>query len=190
MTEAFPEPQEAALRRFEGLLRDRGIGLGLVAAADKDVIAERHVRDSLRALAAIGPRGRTALDLGSGAGLPGIPLAIARPELHFGLVESQRRRVAWLELVVDELGLKNVEVIHDRIEDVKASVDLCFARALAPPGRSWKLARPLLRPGGRLVYFAGASLDLGVIAKIAPIVRILQEPGLDSTGALVIIGDQ
>ena len=180
--------QRRMLERVAALLSGRGVDAGVVAESDRGTVWERHVLDSLRAVAALGPGDRTAYDLGSGAGLPGIPIAIACPDLHVGLVESQRRRVAWLELIVDELALPNAAVIHRRIEAIERSADVCFARALAAPGRSWELARPLLRPGGRLVYFAGSSLDRDRTAAIVPVIRFV-EPALDSSGPLVIIGE-
>jgi 16S rRNA (guanine527-N7)-methyltransferase len=176
------------LQEYVGLLSSRGVDLGAVAESDRGDLWERHVLDSLRALAALDPSDENAFDLGSGGGLPGIPIAIARPGLRVGLVESQRRRVAWLELVVEQLGLLNAEVIPRRIEDIHGTVDVCFARALAAAGRSWDLARPLLRPGGRLVYFAGRALERDRIASIVPVIEIL-EPPLDSSGPLVIIGE-
>src|SRR5204862_348601 len=80
-----------------------------------------------------------AYDLGSGAGLPGIPVAIARPYLRITLVDAQRRRVAWLEMVVEELGLTNAVARQARVEDLRDPVDVCLARAFAPLERSWPL---------------------------------------------------
>src|SRR5207244_13100906 len=96
----------------------RVVDLGAVAEADRDTMWERHVLDSLRAAPIFEPLDESAYDLGSGAGLPGIPLAIARPDMHFSLVESRWRRVAWLELVTEELSLSNVQVLARRLEDV------------------------------------------------------------------------
>jgi 16S rRNA (guanine527-N7)-methyltransferase len=147
----------ASLGLFERLLRTRAVGLGAIAASDHARIAERHIQDSLRALACIGSKDQLLIDLGSGAGLPGVPLAIALPDRRFVLVESRRRRGAFLEFVADELALANVSVMVGRAQDLALEADLCLARAFAPQLASWRAAEPLLRPGGRLVYFAGAS---------------------------------
>ena len=131
--------------------------MGLVAEGDRERIRERHIEDSLRALDCIGVSDRRVADLGSGAGLPGVPLAIALPSVEFVLVEARRRRGAFLEMVVATLRLQNVSVQVGRVEDLDLRVDLCVARAFAPLQASWRSAERLLGPGGRLVYFAGAS---------------------------------
>ena len=184
------DEQVGKLRVYADLVRVRGIRAGAVAESDREDVWERHVLDSLRAVDALGPLDETALDLGSGGGFPGIPVAIVRPELRVALVESQRRRVAWLEFVTDELALSNVEVVARRIEELRTTVDVCFARALAPPERSWELARPLLRSGGRLVYFAGHRLDRDRLTTKVPVIHIMEALPLDSGGPLVIIGEQ
>jgi 16S rRNA (guanine(527)-N(7))-methyltransferase RsmG len=149
--------QERVLGRFEELLRTRAVDLGIIAESDRERIRERHIEDSLRAVACMGAGDHTVMDLGSGAGLPGVPLAIALPSVEFVLVEARRRRGAFLEMVVAELPLKNVTVEVGRAEDLRLQVDLCVARAYAPWQASWRAAAPQLRPGGRLVYFAGAT---------------------------------
>ena len=101
------------------------------------------------------------VDLGSGAGLPGIPLAIALPSVRLVLVEARTRRGAFLEMAVDELGLANVTVHVGRIQDLDEQADVCLARAFGPPLTSWRAAERVLRPGGHLVYFAGATWSAG-----------------------------
>lgn len=150
--------QERALRLFEGLLRERAIPLGLVAESDAERLAERHVWDSLRATSPLFDDDSAVVDIGSGAGLPGLVLAIARPSLHVVLVEKKERAVGFLELAVDRLGLANVEIRASRIEDVDLTVDVATTRAYGPIGRSWAAAHRVLRPGGRLIYFAGEGM--------------------------------
>ena len=147
----------AALGHFERLLTTRAVALGAIAPGDRTRIRERHVEDALRALSCVGSTDHLLVDLGSGAGLPGVPLAIALPDRRFVLIESRRRRGAFLELVADELALVNVSVVVGRVQDVAMEADLCLARAFAPQLASWRAAQPILRPGGRLVYFAGVS---------------------------------
>jgi 16S rRNA (guanine527-N7)-methyltransferase len=147
------------LGAYASLLEERAIPMGLVAESDRGRLWERHIEDCLRATAAFRPEDRSAYDLGSGAGLPGIVLACALPDRRFRLIEPRRRAVAFLELAVGELGLSNVEILKARVEEVREPTDVVTARAFAPLDRTWAAARPLLRSGGRLVYFAGSGLD-------------------------------
>ena len=133
--------------------------MGVVGEGDRGRLWERHVADSLRALACLRKRDRLVADLGSGGGLPGIPVAIARPDVRVTLIEARQRRVAFLEWIAESLSLPNVEIVASRIEDVSGTFDACLARALAGPAESWRLAAPLLGPAGRLIYFAGESLE-------------------------------
>lgn len=180
--------QIESLLAYERLLVERAVPMGLVAEGDIERIRVRHVLDSLRAAPALSRAG-DAYDLGSGAGLPGIVVAIARPEMQVGLVDSRRRRVAFLELAVLELGLTNAVVLGARAETLTEPADACLARAFAPADRAWEVAEPLLRPGGRLVYYAGPSWDAG---SAPPGVRVdvLDTPVLESAGPLVIMGRQ
>lgn len=152
--------QVALLEVFEDLLRERAIPAGLIAKADAGRVRTRHVLDCLRAAVPIAERDRDAYDLGSGAGLPGIVVAIARPMLSVGLVESRARRAAFLDLAIERLGLTNAHVLHGRIEDLAVPADVCFARALSSLPRAWELAEPRLRPGGRLFFFAGRQAQI------------------------------
>jgi 16S rRNA (guanine527-N7)-methyltransferase len=183
------EQAGSTLERFEELLRERAVPGGLVAASDADRIRERHILDCLRGVEALRPEDGRALDLGSGAGLPGIVIAAARPSLHVVLVEPRRLRVAFLELAAEHLSLPNVSIRAARIEDVDDEVDLCFARAFAPLPKAWRLAAPRLRPGGRLVYFAGAGAGTGPPepAAEAASLEILETPLLESSGPLFIM---
>jgi 16S rRNA (guanine527-N7)-methyltransferase len=118
---------------------------------------ERHVADSVRAVRCLRPSDSELVDVGAGAGLPGIPVAISEPKRHVVLLEPVAKRAAFLELAVEGLQLQNVDIRIARAEDVALQADACFARALAPPRRSWQLSERLLRPQGRLLYFAGRS---------------------------------
>ncbi len=185
--------QVQQLVSYERLLGDRGPELGLISQDDAGRIRDRHILDSLRAVLAVDPEDSTALDLGSGGGLPGIPIAIAAPHLHVVLVDSRRVRVSFLELAVERADLRNADVHLGQIEELTDRADLCFARALAPPAASWALAESHLKPAGRLVYFAGASSSGGPGAALEPppgtrLIRILEAPSLASAGVLAIIG--
>lgn len=159
MIPEFSPEQEAALRAYERLLRERGVEIGLVAASDIDRLGERHIRDSLRAAALLSDADSLVCDIGPGAGLPGLVLAVARPDLRFVLVEPKQRAVGFLEMAVERLGLRNAEILAARVEEVDLAADVATARAFSPLARSWKAGMHVLRPGGRLIYFAGAGLE-------------------------------
>ncbi len=180
-----------ALLSFERLLLDRAIPLGLVARGDRRAIRERHILDSVRAVLALEPSDAVAYDLGSGAGLPGIVVAIARPSLRVGLAEARSRRAAFLELALEQLGLANVSVLAGPADRLEEAVDVCFARALAPLPQAWELAHGLLRPGGRLVYFGGKGFRRpDHMPPEASSFRLIQTPVLASSGPLVIMTRQ
>lgn len=156
------ELPSGAIKRFVAylsLLEEPAIRLGLVAEGDLPRLYDRHLLDCLRAATAFRVADVAAIDLGSGAGLPGIVLACALPDRVFRLVEPRRRAVAFLELAVDRLALSNVDVVIRRAEEVEAQADIVTARAFAPLERTWAVAITLLRPGGRLLYFAGEGLS-------------------------------
>jgi 16S rRNA (guanine527-N7)-methyltransferase len=185
-----PEQAEAVLA-FERLLLDRAVPLGLVSRGDAPTVRPRHILDSLRAVLALESSDVDAYDLGSGSGLPGIVVAIAMPTLRVGLVEARSRRAGFLELAVERLELPNVAVLAKPADQLEVAVDVCFARALAPLPEAWKLARHLLRPGGRLVYFAGEGFRRpDPMPPDASSFRLLQAPVLASSGPLAIMTRQ
>jgi 16S rRNA (guanine527-N7)-methyltransferase len=185
---ALDPTQASRLIRFEQLLLDRAIPLGMVSRSDTSRIRERHILDSLRA-APIVQEDDLAADLGSGAGLPGVVIAIALPRLRMLLVERRPRRAAILELVVEELGLSNATVFAGRVVELPERVDVALARAFAPPEEAWAQARQVLRPGGRLVYFAGAATAIPAAPEGSAMLEV-QRPVLESSGALVIMTRQ
>jgi len=180
----------SALESYLELLRDKAVPIGAVGERDRDRLWDRHIEDCLRAAEVVGPKDREALDLGSGAGLPGVVIAIARPALGVRLVEARQRRAAFLELVVDRLGLSNATVVPGRAEAVQEPADLCFARAFADPGASWAAADRLLRPRGRLVYFAGANFDAARDVPAGVSADVVADRPLERFGPLVIMTQQ
>jgi len=153
----LPPGASERLDGYERLLRDRAVPAGLIAAGDADRLRERHVLDCLRGAPLVPAVARTLVDLGSGAGLPGVVIAIARPAVAVVLVERRRARAAFLELVVDLLGLDAVRVHLGDAATVDARFDVATARAFGDPRRSWDAAERLLAPGGRLLYWAGEA---------------------------------
>ncbi len=181
--------QLAKLEAFESLVHERAVPLGMVATADAPRLRERHIVDSLRAATIVSDSDRTAYDLGSGAGLPGIVVAIARPDLQVTLVESRRPRAAFLQLVLDRLELSNGAVSNVRVETLVGPVDLCFSRAFARVWVAWDAADRLLASGGRLVYFAGERFDPSELPQDAAS-TLVTTSALARSGPLVIMSRQ
>lgn len=175
-------PQEA-LAAYAALLRRWAPRLDLVSPGDLDRLEERHIADSVRAAPILDrlPDGPCA-DVGSGAGFPGIPLAIVRPGRRWRLIEPRKRRAAFLEEAVRELGL-DCEVVPltaeeaARSDELRASHVLAAARALAEPARVPELTGPLLRPGGVTLLFTGGAAQAPEGAEEwGPGLTIIREP--------------
>lgn len=147
----------STVHAYADLLRTAGIERGLIGPREGDRIWDRHVLNSA-ALALAVPPESTVLDIGSGAGLPGIVLAVARPDVSVGLVEPLQRRCVFLHDVVADLHLDNVEVIRDRAERLHGQrlADVVTARGVAPLERLVGWCLPLVRPGGSLLALKGA----------------------------------
>lgn len=131
----------ARLEEFTGLLAAENAQQNLVSAASLDRVWQRHIADSLQLLLHVPRETSPWMDLGSGAGMPGLVLAIACPDLTFNLVESRKRRVAWLQGVVDHFSLSNCTVHGARLESVEtAPMQAICARAFAPLGKLLSLS--------------------------------------------------
>lgn len=185
----LPEAAADRLERYLELLRTYALPRGLIAADDEERLRERHVEDGLRALPLV-LEGDHAVDLGSGAGLPGIPIAISAPHVRVVLAEARRTRVAFLELAVQELHLSNASVHAGRVESLPPAFDLAFARGFGDAAATWAAADALLVPGGRLVYWAGRSFDPANDVPADVRLDLLDEPGLESRGPIVIMARQ
>ena len=154
----FGEHVERAAE-FVRLLTEHGVERGLIGPREVDKIWDRHVLNSA-VIEELIERNERVVDVGSGAGLPGVPLAIARPDLRITLLEPMARRIAWLEEVKERLGLDNVTVLRGRAEEgpVRAQLkncDVVTARAVAPLEKLARWCLPLLRGGGRMVALKG-----------------------------------
>ena len=182
--------QVAQLKRFSDLLAGRGSDFGVISNADRGRVWERHVLDSVRALTCLLPEDESLADVGSGGGLPGIPLAIARPDLAVTLIEPRQGRIAFLELAVQEIGLGNAAVLDARAGEVTTRFSVCTARALAKPVATWELTSPLLSQGGRVIYFAGRSFeaaDLDSLSRRGVRANICETELFPASGSLVIM---
>lgn len=166
-------PQAAKeLNGYVDILAGRGIEWGLMGPREGDKLWQRHVANSLAVADAI-PHGVSVADVGSGAGLPGIPLAIVRPDLQVTLIEPLLRRTNFLELAVDELSLGGrVSVLRARAEETKERFDIVVCRAVASLDKLLKWTAPLLAPGGQLVALKGESAE-DEIRGAAPLLKRL-----------------
>ena len=187
--EITPEQAET-LDDFERLLLERAVPQGMIAAGDRALLRERHLVDSIRAAPLLGPFDDDVADIGSGAGLPGIPLAIVLPDHDFHLVEVRSHRVAFLELAVETLRITNIVVVHEPIEDVTSTFSVCLARALADPLRAWRLSERVLAPTGRLLYWAGRAFDPSSGTPEGVAISVVPTPGLADAGPIVIMTRQ
>jgi 16S rRNA (guanine527-N7)-methyltransferase len=146
--------------KYAGLLTGAGVERGIVGPAEADRIWERHLLNC-GAVARLIPARCSLVDLGSGAGLPGIVLAILVPGARVTLLEPLARRVEFLEQSVAELELANVEVVRGRAEELAGhlAADIVTARAVAPLDKLAGLSLGLARPGGRVLAIKGSTAE-------------------------------
>ena len=185
------EPEAAVLlfgdrielaRQFHNDLVDKGETLGLVGPREIDRLWTRHIINS--ALLGTMLSGGSLADIGSGAGFPGLVVAIMRPDVHCVLIEPMERRATWLMEESAALGLNNVEVIRARAEDVPAKVrcHTVTARAVSALKKLVPLALPLCEPGGELLFLKGHRVD----EEIAAARKVLSSPPISSYDVVVV----
>ncbi|MEY4411629.1 MAG: hypothetical protein RLZ69_1203, partial [Actinomycetota bacterium] len=138
----------AQARAYAQLLIRDGDILGLLGPREMPKLWSRHILNSAVVAELVNP-GETVADVGSGAGLPGIPMAIAQPHAHFTLIEPMERRSDWLLETVEALGLTNVSIKRARAEEVGDVFDVVTARAVSALPKLLRLCVPLTRDGGR-----------------------------------------
>jgi 16S rRNA (guanine527-N7)-methyltransferase len=162
-----PPPPEAAgvfgpalerAQKYAELLATEGVTRGLIGPRETERLWDRHLLNCAVIDELLPERGEV-VDVGSGAGLPGLVVAMVRPSLRVVLVESMLRRCVFLEECVGELGLENVRIVRARAEDLAGtmSADVATARAVAPLDRLVGWAAGMLRPGGELLAIKGQS---------------------------------
>lgn len=146
-------------REYTNDLAERGEELGLIGPLELPRLWSRHILNSALLAPLLRP-GRVG-DIGSGAGLPGLVLAIARPDVQLILIEPMERRVDWLLEETAKLGLDNVEVVRARAEEAKLKpwLDQATARAVSALSKLIPLTVPLVRSGGELLFLKGASVE-------------------------------
>ncbi|MGO4958448.1 16S rRNA (guanine(527)-N(7))-methyltransferase RsmG [Luteococcus sp. Sow4_B9] len=180
---------------YVDILATKGIDWGLIGPREKDRLWERHILNCA-ALADLIPDGATVIDVGSGAGLPGIPLAILRPDLEMTLLEPLLRRFNFLGETVEELRLEDrVQVVRGRAEDCDETYDVVTCRAVANVQKLLGWCTPLFYPNGRLVALKGdsvsqeisdASRRLEAGRLDAQVLQVRAHPEAEVTQALVI----
>lgn len=143
----FTETQLQQFRQLEPLYKEWNEKINVISRRDIDHLYERHVLHSLSIAAAFEPEpGMELIDIGTGGGFPGIPLAIYFPEVRFHLVDSVAKKLKVVEAVAERIGLKNITTQHTRAEEIRnRTFDMAVSRAVAPLKELWKWSRPLLR---------------------------------------------
>lgn len=157
--------------QYADLLATEGVVRGLIGPREVPRLWDRHILNSAVVLPRV-PQGATVADVGTGAGLPGLVWAIARPDLTVTLIEPLLRRTTFLDEAVAKLGLDNVTVLRARAEDVKATYDVVTARAVAPLDKLGRWCLPLVRKGGVLLALKGRMAEQEVQASTATLHRL------------------
>jgi len=186
---ALPEAAQLKLLAFRDLLLKWNRTYNLTALRDPQQAVSHHLLDALAILPHVGAG--PLLDVGSGGGLPGIPLAIARPDLSVTLVDTVQKKAAFLQQAVIELELKSVAVHHARVEEMRGQYAQISSRAFAELARFISLTHHLLAPGGRWLAMKGALPDdefkaLPAGSEVEAIIP-LAVPGLDAERHLIIL---
>lgn len=186
-------------RRYAEHLATTGVERGLIGPHEAAIVWERHVLNCA-VVAHLVPQHARVVDVGSGAGLPGIPLALVRPDLEVVLIEPLARRVEWLREVVDDLGL-TIEIERGRAEDVPVrrrweGADVVTARAVAPLHRLAAWCLPLVRAGGMMLAVKGATAadevrrDASAVARLGggpPRIEMVGAGVVDPPSTVVVI---
>jgi 16S rRNA (guanine527-N7)-methyltransferase len=169
-------------RRYTADLARRGEELGLIGPLELPRLWSRHIINCALVAPLLRP-GRTG-DIGSGAGLPGLVLAVARPDVHLVLIEPMERRVAWLTSEAADLGLDNVTVVRARAEEAKLTepLDQVTARAVTALSKLIPATRPLVRAGGEMLFMKGSRVQ----EEIEAAARVIRKARLQDVRVLTL----
>lgn len=158
----FTSQQQRQFTQLGALYKDKNEQVNVISRKDIDELYERHVLHSL-AIAAVCdlPAGARIIDIGTGGGFPGIPLAIFFPDVEFVLVDSIGKKIRVVQEISDAIGLQNVTAIHSRVEALQGQLfDFAVSRAVAPLTDLWTWIKPLLRKGRMTEAFAHGLMCL------------------------------
>jgi 16S rRNA (guanine527-N7)-methyltransferase len=160
----------------------------LTAVRDPQAMVSRHILDSLVVLPWL--RGVSLLDVGTGAGLPGLPIAIARPDCAVTLLDSNAKKLRFARQAVTELGLHNVKIVQQRMQEYRSAqaFDMVISRAVASITDLYRESAHLVKPGGRMLFMKGALPHAEIEAfehREQLGIEALQVPGLDAERHLV-----
>lgn len=187
----LPEGAEVKLLAYLALLDKWNRVYNLTAVRDTERMVSHHLLDSLAAVPFF--QGQSVLDVGSGGGLPGIPLAISRPELQVTLIDSIAKKTAFLLQAKAELGLKNLNVVTGRVEDYRpeAGFDVITSRAFSDLKEFVTLTRHLLKPTGQWLAMKGL-MPHEEVASLPDWVRVsahhaVAVPGLEAARHLIVL---
>jgi 16S rRNA (guanine527-N7)-methyltransferase len=152
-------PSAGQISKYVDILGTEGVARGLLGPREADRLWDRHILNSA-AVAGLIARDATVIDVGSGAGLPGIPVAVLRPDLRVTLLEPLLRRVSFLHEVVDALGLEDrVTVVRGRAEEHQGRYEAVLARAVAPLAKLVVWCAPLRSPSGTILALKGRAVS-------------------------------
>ncbi|SDB52423.1 16S rRNA (guanine527-N7)-methyltransferase [Pseudobutyrivibrio sp. YE44] len=163
------EKQIKQLDTFYEMLIDKNKVMNLTAITEFDEVVVKHFVDSLSICTVLPESVQTVCDLGTGAGFPGIPMAIAYPDLQFTLIDSLNKRIKFLQDVVDAIGLTNVTLIHSRAEEAgrnklyREQFDLVVSRAVANIATLSEYCLPLVNIGGYFISFKSGDVDAEIV---------------------------
>ena len=173
-----PEAAPAQLERFGRLLIEKNRVINLTAITEEKDVATLHMLDCAALLGCAGFQGKTLIDVGTGAGFPGVPLKVLAPSLRVTLLDSLGKRVDWLGETCKALGLDGVEAVHQRAEEAgkdpafREKYDFATARAVADLRVLCELCLPLVKEGGYFLAMKGTDCD-GELERAQPTIRTL-----------------
>jgi len=195
----FTPAQLSQFGRLEALYKEWNEKINVISRKDIDSLYERHVLHSL-AIAALCNfhNGAQVVDIGTGGGFPGIPLAIFFPEVEFLLTDSIGKKIKVVQEVASAIGLKNVTAMHSRVENTGRTFDFAVSRAVAPLGELWSWIRASLRKGRMSDEFANGLICLkggdlteeirqsGLRPHLFPISDIFDEPSFETKSVVYV----